>query len=187
MNNAFSTAQLGIDGLTLCHVAHTPGGSGAGGTQNNRPMDSTGVIANVDLSDTALQIMETDVAGWTDDNGVPKAVMVKKLVIAQRNRPLATQLLMSPQMPTTANRSINPFHKDYGPDLQLVVWPSYLTDADAWFGVTDCMDGLQFFWRNSWELAQENDFDTKGKKYSIWGRFGVGFTDWRGIYGCPGQ
>lgn len=186
VNDAFDgNTYTGVDGLALAHIAHTSSSGGA--TQNNRPIDDTGAAADVDLSTTALNVMETDVGDWTDDQGIPIAAKVNTLVVSTQQRALGTQLLFSPDMPDTAQRSINPYHSSHNPNkMKLVVWRGYLSDATQWTGITDVRNGLKFTWRNAWELAEAPDFDTKGRKYSIWGRFGLGFTDWRGAYSCPG-
>lgn len=173
LNRAFDTNYVGVDNLPLCHTAHTSAGSGA--TMSNR------LATDSDLSATALEAIFTQTANQVDDNGIRMALTPQKLIIPRGLAITAKQLIESPDHPETPNRSINPFHGE----LDIIVW-DYLTDPDAWFCQNDCENGLMFFWRNMWEMAQDNDFDTLGKKYRLWGRFGLGWTDFRQIIGTPG-
>jgi hypothetical protein len=83
----------------------------------------------------------------------------------------------------TANRADNWMKTQ---NLRVVVW-SKLTDSDAWFLLTDkSQAGLVFYDRNNLETDSDRDFKTKDFMYSVYTRFSVGWTDWRGIFGTPG-
>jgi len=63
----------------------------------------------------------------------------------------------------------------------------YLTAAGPWFVTGDKMDHrLKFYWRNRPEYENQDDFDTKSAKYSIYARFVAGATHWTGTTASNG-
>jgi hypothetical protein len=62
----------------------------------------------------------------------------------------------------------------------------YLTDTDAWFVKTDCMDGLIHFTRMAATYEQDNDFDTKNAKSAVVCRWIEGWMDWRQLFSSAG-
>ena len=67
-----------------------------------------------------------------------------------------------------------------------VVVNHYLTDADAWFILTDVNDGLKYFERRGDAFEMDNDFDTENAKFKATARYSFGWTDPRAIYGSTG-
>lgn len=173
LNRAFNSSYVGVDGKALCVSDHPSAGSG--GSMSNIPTTAA------DLSLTMIETACTDISNFVDDNGIRMAASPTKIIVPRGLAATAKQLIKSPDNPETANRGINPFHGE----LEILVW-DYLTTQDQYYFQTDTESGLMFFWRNAWEMAQDNDFDTLGKKYRLWGRFGLGWTDWRQMYGVQG-
>jgi hypothetical protein len=58
----------------------------------------------------------------------------------------------------------------------------YFTNASYWFVRTNCPNGMQMFWAEKPNFAQDNDFDTKNAKAASYMLFSVGATDPRGIF-----
>ena len=63
----------------------------------------------------------------------------------------------------------------------------YLTSPHAWFVRTDCLNGMQMFWREKPTFDQDNDFDTKNAKAAWYMRLSMGNTDPRAILGSNGS
>ncbi len=62
----------------------------------------------------------------------------------------------------------------------------YLTDADAWFLITDVADGLKYFERRGDAFEMDNDFDTENAKFKATARYSFGWSDPRCVYGSAG-
>jgi hypothetical protein len=85
----------------------------------------------------------------------------------------------------TADNDINAL-KNMGMIPQGYTVNHYLTDPDAWFIKTDAPNGMKMFERVSMKTAFEGDFETGNMRYKARERYSFGFSDWRGIFGCPG-
>lgn len=175
LNRAFSSSYTGGDGKELCATDH--------------PNISGGTFANelstaADLSEAALEQALIDIDGFTDDRGLKIAIKGKRLIVPAALRFEAARLLKTEQRVGTADNDINAIRSEIGLDF---VVNNYLTDSDAWFIKTDCMDGLKNFMREAPSApVRENDFDTRNLKFAVWHRESFGWSDPRGIYGSPG-
>jgi len=67
-----------------------------------------------------------------------------------------------------------------------VVKNHYLTDTDAWFILTNVPNGMTYFERRPDSFTQDDDFDTDNAKFKATGRYSVGCSDKRAIYGSAG-
>ena len=148
-----------------------------GGTARNAP------TALVDLGVTALQDALVDFERFVDESGVPIVYVPKQLIVSPESGPLARELLGSQFKPFTADNEINVLQSA---GLKLMI-SHYMTDTDAWFIQADKSDhDCWFIWREKFMTAASDDFDTGDGKMKGYMRLGVGFGDWRGIWGCPG-
>lgn len=93
------------------------------------------------------------------------------------------RLLNSTLRPGGNNNDINVLQ---GENIQPISDP-WLTDPDAWFliGSPDDID-VRFYWRDQPDTTTWDDQNTDATFHKIRQRHGVGFGDWRGVYGSPG-
>ena len=108
----------------------------------------------------------------------------EKLVIAPANEFEAARILKTVGRVGTDLNDVNAL-KEMG-KFKSVLVNHYLTDADAWFILTNVKDGLKYFNRRKEEFGTENDFDTENAKFKATFRCSFGWTDPRGVYGSPG-
>lgn len=175
LNRAFSSSYLGGDGKSLCNTAHPI----EGGTFSNKP------TTDLDLSENALEQALTDIDGFVDSRNNPILVKARKLIIHRSNRWNAERILGNPLKPGTADRDINAMYQ-MGALPEGFMVSHFQIDSDAWYVLTDCEKGLQFFQRVAPRFEDDNDFDTKNGKFSGYERYSSGWTDPRCIYGSAG-
>jgi hypothetical protein len=101
LNTAFSTASAmtGGDGLAMCSTAHINGPSG--GTYSNR------LAIDADFSQASLEDMLKLIMRATDDRGLAKALMAKKLVGHTDYKFAITRVLESDLQSNTAENATN--------------------------------------------------------------------------------
>jgi len=175
-NRAFSgSGFLGGDGKTLLATDHP---NVAGGSFSN-------VIGTAaDLSEAALEQAVIDIAGFRDDRGLLIAAKPEKLVIPYQQTFEAKRILGSDGRVGTDLNDPNVL-KDMGMFSNVVI-NHYLTDADAWFILTNVKDGLKYFERRGDAFEMDNDFDTENAKFKATARYSFGWSDPRAIYGSAG-
>ncbi len=174
-NRAFNSSYTGGDGKEMCATDHP---NVAGGTWANE------LATAADLSEAALEQAAIDIYAFTDDRGLLIAAKPKKLVIASANQFEAARILTADGRTGTDSNDPNVL-KNKGIIPETVV-NHYLTDADAWFILTDVNDGLKYFERRADAFEMDNDFDTENAKFKATARYSFGWTDPRGIFGSPG-
>lgn len=172
LNRAFNSSFTGADGLELCSTAHL---FVTGGTYANEP--ATGA----DLSETAIEDAYTTIRDFVDDQGLKVFIQPKMLVAPTALEWTAKKILQTEKEVGTANNDKNVI----AGSVELIVSP-YLTDPDAWFITTDCMDGLCWYWRRQVEMLRDNEFDTQNLKFATTWRSSSGWINPRGIYGSSG-
>jgi len=174
-NRATTAGYTGGDGVVLLSASHP---NVAGGTFSN-------IIATAsDLSEAALEQAVIDIAGFRDDRGLLIAAKPRKLVIPYQQQFEAKRILGAEGRVGTDLNDPNVL-KDQGIFSEVVV-NHYLTDADAWFILTDVKEGLKYFERRADQFEMDNDFDTENAKYKATARYSFGWSDPRGIYGSLG-
>ena len=177
LNNAFNTAYVGFDaGKALCSTTHA---LLRGGTARNHPTTA------IDFGVTALQDALIDFEKMLDESSMPISYRAKYLVIPPETWPQAREVLGSQFKPYTSDNEINTLSAE---GLTIVV-SHYLTDAaaDCWFLLADKSDhDLQLFHREKFTTDASDDFDTGDGKMKGYMRLGVGYGDWRGVWGSPG-
>ena len=176
LNNAFSSAYVGGDGVSLISTSHP---LVSGGTNSNRPATAA------DLNETSLENAVIQIAAWTDERGLLIAAQPKKLVIPPALQFTATRLLETNLRVGTADNDINAL-KNNGSIPQGYCINHFLTDTNAWFLMTDVPNGLKHFERAALANSMDGDFDTGNVRYKSRERYSFGWSDPLGIFGSPG-
>ena len=167
----------GGDSLALFDSTHSSTVSGVS-TQSN-----VGSGTHKVLSEDALEEALVAMRGTLDLKGEKVLIQPNTLVIPPALEKDAYILLKSSGRVGTTNNDTNP----YQDRLNIVVW-DFLTSSTAWFVLDKGVHQLNWFWREKTNLdGPETDFDTKNLKYSVLGRWSVGFSDWRGTFGSEGD
>lgn len=176
-NNGFGTSVFTTgDGVALFSAAHV---NTTGGTFSNI-LSTPADLAESSLEDLTIQIM-----GTQTDRGLFINIMPKSLHIPRQEWYNANRILKSVLQSGTANNDINVLHATNALSGGIKM-NTYFTASHAWFIRTNCPNGMQMFWRDQPEFAQDNDFDTKNAKAATYMRFSVGATDPRGIFASNG-
>lgn len=172
LNNGFST-QTAADGLSLFNASHV--------TMDGSETFSNTPAVTADLTQAALEAAEIAIGNFPDERGQPAMVNGKTLVVPVDQRFTAEKILGTKYEVDTANNTINPMEGKY----KLVISP-YITDADSWFLITDCEEGLIFQRRTQAEINKDGEFTTLNMRFSTFTRFGVGVVNPRCAYGSAG-
>lgn len=175
-NNGFNASYPGGDGVALFSASHPLWG---GGTQSNT------FATQADLSETALEEALIAISKWVDDRGIPVAIRGLRLVLPPDLQFIAERILASSQRPGTADNDVNAL-KSKGMIPGGAHEMHRLTDPDAWFIVTDAMDGLKHMVRKSIQRGIEGDFETGNMRYKARERYSFGWSDHRGAFGSSG-
>ena len=172
--NRMGASTNGADGVGLLSAAHPYSPANTGTTQANE-----GTLAlTIDNLDTTRQAMRN----FTDDKGLLLGINPDMLLVPPELERTATQLVSERAIyePGSAQYDINMFSGRFRP----VVWDR-LTDSNAWFLIdsTQMKQHLIWQWRIKPEFAQSEDFDGLTAKFRGYMRYGIGWTDWKWIYG----
>ena len=176
LNNGFSAAATGGDGVALFSTAHP---------LVNGDTNSNTLATASDLNETSLEAAVIQIAGWTDERGLLIAAKPKKLVIPPATMFVATRLLETEQRVGTADNDINAL-KNNGSIPGGYTVNHFLTDTDAWFLTTDVPNGLKHFVRTPMSTSMDGDFDTGNVRYKARERYVFGYSDPLGMFGSPG-
>ena len=177
LNNAFSSSFLGGDGKELCATDHPTVGNEA---QRNELSTAS------DLNETSLEQSLIDIAAFEDERGLKINAQARKLIIPTALQFVADRLLETPGRVGTADNDINAL-RNMGMVPEGYTVNHYLTDTDAFFLTTDVPNGLKHFVRSPVATSMEGDFETGNVRYKARERYSFGFSDWRGIFGSPGE
>lgn len=176
LNRAFNSSYTGADGLELCSTAHL---LEKGGTYRNE------LSTAADLSEASLEQACIDIADFRDGANKLIAARPKRLIVPPALEFEAKRILGSTLQSGTANNDLNAL-KALGSIPEGATVNNFLTDADAWFVITDVPDGLTHFQRRDLDIKSDSDFDSENMKYKVTERYSFGWTDPRGIFGSPG-
>jgi len=176
VNNGFSAAYPGGDGVALFSTAH-PLVNGA--TNSNRPS------TNADLNETSLENAVIQIAAWTDERGLLIAAKPRKLIVPPALMFVATRLLETSLRVGTTDNDINAL-KNNGSIPEGYTVNHFLTDNNAWFLCTDVPNGLKHFERTPLQNSMDGDFDTGNVRYKARERYSFGWSDPLGVFGSPG-
>lgn len=169
-------------------TAYMTGGDGEYLFDTGHPLSGGGTYQNIlttaaDLGISSLEEGLYTMRLTTGDRAELLELEPAILLVPPHLERLGWELLQSQGRPDTANRADN-WMKTQG--LQLKVWAK-LTDTDAWFLLSEKnQHGLVFYNRTELETDSDRDFKSKDFMYSVYTRFSVGWTDWRGVFGTPG-
>jgi hypothetical protein len=176
LNRSFTGgAYVGGDGVALISNAHPV----IGGTQSNL------LSSAANLSQTSLEQILIQIRNAQDSNGKKIRLNPQKLIVSPANVFQAEVILKSVLRSGTANNDINAIRSMgmLSGDTAVV---SRMTSNTAWFVMTDNSEGIKLLMRRRLEKSMEGDFETDSVRYKATERYGMGWTDWRGIYGTPG-
>jgi len=176
LNAGFSAYQSG-DGVSLFNANHP---LVSGGVNSNRP------TVGVDLNETSLEAAVIQIADWTDERGLLIAARPRKLIVPPDLMFVAQRILATELRPATADNDINAL-KSMGVIPEGFAVNHYLTDAAAWFLMTDVPNGMKHFVRAPLETSMDGDFDTGNVRYKARERYSFGVSDPLGIWGSPGS
>jgi len=176
LNNGFSAAYPGGDGVALFSTAHP---LVSGDTNSNRP--STGA----DLNETSLEAAVIQIAAWTDERGLLIAAKPKKLIVPPALQFVATRLLETELRVGTTDNDINAL-KNNGSIPGGYTINHFLTDSNAWYLTTDVPNGLKHFVRTPMSTGMDGDFDTGNVRYKARERYSFGWSDPLGMFASPG-
>ena len=172
--NRMGASTNGADGVALLSAAHPYSPADTNNTQSNE-----GTLAlTIDNLDTTRQAMRN----FTDDAGQLMGVNPNMLLVPPELERTATQIVSERALyePGSAQFDVNMFSGRFQP----VVWDR-LTDSNAWFLIDSTMmkQHLIWQWRIRPEFSEAEDFDGLTAKFRGYMRYGIGWTDWRFIYG----
>ena len=159
LNNGFSNAYVGGDGVALFSASHP---LVSGGTNSNIPSTPA------DLNETSLENAVIQISLWTDERGLLIAAKPDKLVVPPALQFTATRLLETELRVATADNDINAL-KNNGSIPGGYTINHFLTDTNAWFLTTDVPNGMKHFVRTPLSQSMDGDFDTGNVRYkSLW-------------------
>lgn len=175
-NRAFNSSYTFGDGKELCATDHP---SLNGDWQNE-------LTVAVDLSEQGIEDICVLIRKATDNVGNKANIKPKRLVYAPDEAFNATRILQSEKQNDTANNAINAL-KSKGAIPEHLDNP-YLTDADAWFVLTDidAMDGLIHFENTPFSTGVDNDGDTLNEKHFGYERYSFTCGDARAVFASGG-
>jgi hypothetical protein len=176
LNNGFSSAYTGGDGVSLFNTAHT---LVSGGTNSNTPSTAA------DLNETSLENAVIQIAAWTDERGLLIAAKPKKLIVPPALQFVATRLLETSLRVGTTDNDINAL-KNNGSIPEGYTINHFLTDTNGWYLTTDVPNGMKHFVRTPLANSMDGDFDTGNVRYKSRERYSFGWSDPLGMYGSPG-
>jgi hypothetical protein len=177
LNNGFSAAYPGGDGVALFSTAHP---LVSGGTNSNRPATAA------DLNETSLENAVIQIAAWTDERGLLIAAKPKKLIVPPALQFVATRLLETNLRVGTTDNDINAL-KNNGSIPEGYTINHYLTDTNGWYLTTDVPNGLKHFVRSPLANSMDGDFDTGNVRYKARERYSFGWSDPLGMFASPGS
>lgn len=176
-NDAFTgSIFLSADGQPLCSAAHV---NTTGGTYSNA------LTPSADLMEASLEDICIQAMGLQTDRGLYINILPQSLHVAKQEWFNANRILKSVLQAGTANNDINVL-KAVNAFPKGIKLNHYFTSPHAWFVRTNCLHGMQMFWRDRPMFDQDNDFDTKNAKAATYFRVSFGNTDPRGILASNG-
>lgn len=173
INNGFAGGLIGYDGVTLFSTAH-PLAEGKGTASN-----TTDVAGDKQLTDANLKKAVTAMRGQVDNTGIKIQVNPDRLAVSADLYFQALTIVNSALQAGTNNNDKNVISMV----APLTVKCMSYFDNGIWVLKDSSIDNLIFQWRERPEYGYERIPNTADFMY--WGRcrFGVGYRDWRGLYG----
>ena len=176
LNNGFSSAYVGGDGVSLFNSAHP---LVSGGTNSNVPSTAA------DLNETSLENAVIQISLWTDERGLLIAAKPKKLIVPPSLQFVATRLLETELRVGTTDNDVNAL-KNNGSIPGGYTINHFLTDTNGWYLTTDVPNGMKHFVRTPLSTGMDGDFDTGNVRYKARERYSFGWSDPLGMFGSAG-
>jgi hypothetical protein len=176
LNNGFSSAYPGGDGVSLFNSAHP---LVSGGTNSNVPSTAA------DLNETSLENAVIQISLWTDERGLLIAAKPKKLIVPPSLQFVATRLLETELRVGTTDNDVNAL-KNNGSIPGGYTINHFLTDTNGWYLTTDVPNGMKHFVRTPLSTGMDGDFDTGNVRYKARERYSFGWSDPLGMYASAG-
>lgn len=166
LNNATSSSYLGGDGVALA--------------ANNHPTKDGGTNSNLlttasDFNEASKEDMELQIMDWVNQRGIKINCSIKRYILPKLYTYVAERLARSAGRVGTTDNDTN-LHKGFSYSIN-----NYLTDVDAFFGITDVSDGLVFFNRQELQPVSDMNFETQNMQYGSTKRYGFGWFDPLGV------
>lgn len=174
LNNAFNSAFVYGDGVSLVNSAHP---FKSGGTWSNQ------LSAPTNLSQAAIQDLLIQISDLEDDKGLKINVKPVSLHVPTSYQFLANEIVNSTLRSDTANNAVNVVNGIFPMGVKV---HTRFTSSTAWFIKTDVDTGLVCYEKKAPEIDGDNEFYTKDLLFSIVGRYAYGVTDPRAIFGTAG-
>ena len=171
INNGFT--NVGYDGVALFSTAHP---LTKGGTCANTPLNE----GDKALSDVNLKKGITEMSKQTDNIGIKIQVKPNKLGVASDLYFTALTIVNSALVAGTSNNDKNVI----GTVAPLTVHQMSYWDNGIWVLQDSSIDNLIFQWRERPEFGHYNIQGTADHMIYGRARWGVGYRDWRGLYGA---
>jgi hypothetical protein len=172
-NRAFNSGYTGGDGVSLLNVAH-PNMSG-GTWQNKLAIDAS--FSQAAVEDMLILMMQAK-----DDRGYIEPLTGDKLIVHPNNFFNAERVIKTPHQVGTNNNDINPIMQ--GSYLQGgIISNPYLTATGPWFITTGCQDGMIWQERETLDMWEDNDADTRNYKVAAYERYAFLWANPRGLFG----
>lgn len=174
-NRAFNSSYTFGDGKEILADDH-PSTAGTWSNELATPAD----LSEASLEDLLIMIMTA-----LNDKGHKISLMPKSLHIHPNEWFNANRVLKSALQNDTANNAVNVL-KLTNALPEGIKMNHYFIDTDAWFVRTNAPRGMIMYQRDSYDLKQDNDFDTDNAKAKAYDRYSVGVTDPRSLFGSAG-
>lgn len=174
-NRATNGSYTGGDGVVLLSASHP--------SKNGNWSNILSPAA--DISEQALEDLNIQIMGATNDVGLKIALMGMSLHVPRQLWYEANRILKSVGQVHTADNTPNVL-KMTGAFPGGIKMNHYFTDPDQFFIRTNCPDGMKMYQRYKYDLKKDNDFDTDNAKAKSYDYYSVGWSDPRGVYGSPG-
>lgn len=175
-NRAFNAAYKGGDGVSLLSPTHPNFSAGTWG--NKFAVDAA-------LSQAGLEDMLTLMMQARDDRGYIEPLTADKLIVHPGNYFVAKRILGTSMQTGSNNNDINPINTQNLIPGGLVSNP-YLETKAPWFITTNAQDGMIWQERESLDIWEDNDGDTRNFKVGAYERYTFLWANPRGLYGSDG-
>jgi hypothetical protein len=174
-NQAFNSAYLGADSVSLCSTAHPT----LSGNQSNL-LTTAADLSEASAEDLCIQIMQTSNNRGMKISALPQSLHIPPALWFDANR-----IYHSVLQNDTANNAINVL-KATGVFPKGIKVNHYFSSSTAFFIRTNIPGSVQYFERDKISFDQDNDFDTKNAKAACYERYSAFWADWRGLFATAG-
>ena len=169
INKGFS--EVGYDGVPLFSNAHPLAGSNE--TVSNVAPNGEEAMTNENMEKAIINMRKNQ----KDETGYKLQVNPDVIAVSADLQFEVQRIFHSAQV---AGTDLN--DKNVLPGIQIVVMDYF--DLGIWVLIDKSYENLVFYWREKPFFDYERIPNTVDYKFFGYARFGVGYTDWRGLYGA---